>query len=191
MNESELWTIFREGDESAFTSLYKLSYKKLYSYGLNLGMEDEQIRDIIQDLFIKLYTKPELIKEADTIKPFLFVSMRNAFINQKRVKNKYLSIEQIDNFDLRYSIHEDSIEKEEERKSIEDRINNIISGLTPRQKEIIYLRFLHQMSYEEIADIMNMSEQSARNLVYRTIDGIKKRSNGYKLVFLILVNTLY
>ena len=64
--------------------------------------------------------------------------------------------------------------------------------MTPRQKEIIYLRFLHQKEYEEIAQIMDMSEQAARNLTYRAMEKIRKENNDFfVLLFMIALFSDY
>lgn len=184
--ESELWLSFISGNKEAFVTFYKQVYEQLYSYGLNLGTNTDQLRDIIQELFIKIYTKPELIKDVSTIRSFLFVSVRNAFINQEKYKNKHIRLHDIENFDFSYSVENTRIEDEEELKNIKDRVNKIISVLTPRQKEIIYLRFLHQMEYEEIANIMDMSEQAARNLIYRAMEKMRKNDKDFMILLLFL-----
>jgi RNA polymerase sigma factor (sigma-70 family) len=79
------------------------------------------------------------------------------------------------------------LEDEEERNEIKEKIDAILKSLTPRQKEIIYLRFLQQMEYDEIAKIMNMSEQAARNLLHRALENARKNNTGLVLFILLLV----
>jgi len=178
-NESDLWSSFVNGDKEAFSHFYKHNYQRLYSYAISLGMDEEQVRDIIQELFIKLYMKPQLIREVSTIRSFLFVSIKNAFINQINFKRKHVNYEYIENFELSYCVENTKLEDEEEVKRIKDKVDEIISCLTPRQKEIIYLRFLQQMEYDEIAQIMDMSEQAARNLIYRAMEKARKNNTDF------------
>lgn len=188
--DSELWTAFTDGDKDAFSIFYKQNYTKLYTYGISLGLNDEGVRDIIQELFVKLYTRPELIKEVGTIQPFLFASVRNAFINHEKLSSKYLSLHQIGNFELNYSIENHQIEDEEELRILQQKVDKVISSLTSRQKEIIYLRFLHQMDYSEIAQIMQLSEQAARNLTHRAMEKMRKDNPDFTgcifLLFMLL-----
>ena len=89
-------------------------------------------------------------------------------------------------------IENTQIEDEEELKALKEKIHRIINSLTPRQKEIIYLRFLHQKEYEEIAQIMDMSEQAARNLTYRAMEKIRKENNDFfVLLFMIALFSDY
>ena len=62
-----------------------------------------------------------------------------------------------------------------------------MKGLTGRQKEIIYLRFIHEMSFEEISEIMKINIQSARNLLFRSMEKIRKESSSVTILFLINV----
>ncbi len=180
-----LWDSFLKGDQQAFSIFYKNNYTMLYSYGRRLQMDDDQIRDIIHDIFLKLYSNPAIIKATNTIRPFLLVSMRNAFINLQKKTQKQVHTEVLD-FDFKYTVENDFWDKEKQ-VDVKREVDNIIRQLTPRQKEIIYLRFLYEMSYEEIAQIMNMSEQAARNLVYRTIDRIRKDNLQAAFVFFLFL----
>ena len=191
-NELDLWKLFLEGDKEAFSVFYRHNYRKLYSYGISLGMDSELIDDIIQELFVKLYTRPQLIKDFSTIQAFLYAAVRNAFVNHEKQRKKYLYLDEFENFELPYFVENTQIEDEEELKALKEKIHRIINSLTPRQKEISYLRFLHQKEYEEIARIMDMSEQAARNLTYRAMEKIRKENNDFfVLLFMIALFSDY
>lgn len=191
-NELDLWKLILEGDKEAFSVFYRHNYRKLYSYGISLGMDSELIDDIIQELFVKLYTRPQLIKDFSTIQAFLYAAVRNAFVNHEKQRKKYLYLDEFENFELPYFVENTQIEDEEELKALKEKIHRIINSLTPRQKEIIYLRFLHQKEYEEIARIMDMSEQAARNLTYRAMEKIRKENNDFfVLLFMIALFSDY
>ncbi len=187
-SNSELWTSFiKDHKKEAFTILYKRQYGKLYAYSISLGIGIEETKDLIQDLFIKLYTQPSLIKDVDTMDSFLFVSIRNRAINWIKRSKREQILPQKESFEFNYAIELTDIEDEEDRKDIQKKINKIMSSLTPRQKEIIYLRFLHQMDYNEIAKIMGLSEQAARNLTHRAI---KKAQHIDEKTFMLLLTIL-
>ena len=190
VNIANLWASFNnEQKADAFASFYKSLYGKLYAYSINLGVNEDAAKDIIQDLFVKLYTHPSLIKNIDTIDSFLFVSVRNSVINWQKRSNREQSFPEKETFEFAYTVEQTTIEDEEERKLIQEKIDKIMSVLTPRQREIIYLRFLHQMRYDEIATIMGLSEQSARNLAHRSIKKVQASYNVdiYTLLLLLIL----
>jgi RNA polymerase sigma factor (sigma-70 family) len=184
-SETDLWLAFKEGHKEAFSRLYEIYYSKLYTYGIRIGMDDAQVRDAIQEISLKLYTKPEIIVDASTLLPFLFRSVRNYFINIYKKESTQVHIEDSMPFSFDYTIEEHII-AEEERKALTAQIQDIFSCLTPRQKEIIYFRFLYDMEYEEIAGIMHISQHSARNALYKAFEKIRKNYPPHALSFLFL-----
>lgn len=188
---SDLWISFMNGNESAFSEIYKSSYRMLYSYGLSFKISEEYVRDIIQDLFLKLYSRPQLVKDATTLRPFLFTAMRNSCINSVKVTQRHAKLDNIEDFDLNFSVNENIIEDKEEQDNVKALIKKILASVTVRQREIIYLRFLHQMEYEEISEIMNMTEQAARNLIYRAMEKIRKDHSNYDYTLFLILLTYY
>ncbi len=61
---------------------------------------------------------------------------------------------------------------------------NALAQLSARQKEIIYLKFYQNLSYEEVSDIMNINYQVARNLLSQAIKTMKKILQKLPLLFL-------
>jgi DNA-directed RNA polymerase specialized sigma subunit, sigma24 homolog len=58
----------------------------------------------------------------------------------------------------------------------------------PRQKEIIYLKYYMNLSYEEVSEVMNINYQAARNLVYQSIKVLK---NVLTLQLVVLLISVY
>ncbi len=185
--EETYWSAFLKGEKAAFSQLYECCYPKLYTYGINLGMNDSQIRDGIQEIFFKLYKKPEYITDASTLLPFLFSSIRNSYINILKKQSVHIDVEKhITSFTFEYSM-EDELTAKEEQQALTKKIDKIMSCLTSRQKEIIYFRFLYDMEYEEIAKIMTITPQSARNTIYKAFEKIRKNFPNYLPYFIGLI----
>jgi len=190
-SEQDLWIAFRNGHIEAYSCLYKKYYQKLYNYGINLGLDSLQASDAIQDIFLKLFERPDLITNVSTLSSFLFRSIRNYFINCITKENRYVDInENVISFSFDYSI-EESLVAEEEKHAITKLVAEVLSGLTSRQKEIIYFRYMYEMDYEEIAQIMNISQQSARNLLYKAFEKIRKKYPQYLPLIIWLIKNIF
>ncbi|MDR0573295.1 MAG: RNA polymerase sigma factor [Tannerella sp.] len=179
----ELWQAFVDGEKAAFSKLYKILYRKLYTYGINTGMTNECVEDTIQELFIKLYINPKQITTPSTLLPFLLTSLRNSFLNIEKSSKRNIRIDDIESFRFDFLVENNPFEEKEEQELLKKQIARILESLTSRQREIIYLKFLMQMSYEEISSIMQLTEQAARNLTHRAIEKIRK-NNPYFFLFL-------
>jgi RNA polymerase sigma-70 factor (ECF subfamily) len=79
-------------------------------------------------------------------------------------------------------------EQEDEEKKI--RLLKAIEQLSGRQKEIVYLKYYQNLSYDEICDIMNINYQVARNLLYQAIKSLKKWLPG-PLGLIFLLSTIH
>lgn len=166
-----LWKEYLDGNEFAFSRLYFLFFDDLLTYGRRIGGDDEMVEDVIQDLFVKLYQRKHELHDNTKLRPFLFRALKNRVYNQLLRHSKQRSLEDYE-FNLNYTIDDEVFSNEKQRLS--DEVHRIMRGLSGRQKEIIYLRFVHEMSFDEISEIMDIHVQSARNLLFRSIEKIRK-----------------
>lgn len=181
----DLWMQFLNGNEMAFSELYCLSFDELLIYGCKVGGNSEMVEDILQDLFLKLYQRKIVLDDNTKLRPFLYKALKNQVYNQLLRNSKLQSLVEYE-FDLKYTIdNQFTIINVED---ISDEVQQILSCLTSRQKEIIYLRFVHEMTFEEISEIMEINIQSARNLITRSMEKLRKESRPY--VFYLLISTL-
>ena len=171
----DLWVQFWGGNEMAFSQLYCLCFDDLLAYGRRVGGDNEMVEDLIQDLFLKLYQKKIILEDNTKLRSFLFRALKNLIYNQLLRNAKLQSLPDYDfAFDLDYTIDEQLSWMHDQ--GLSDEVHHILKGLTGRQKEIIYLRFIHEMSFEEISEIMKINIQSARNLLFRSMEKIRKES---------------
>lgn len=172
----QLWKEFQAGNESAFATIYEKHVALLYSYGLKLVYDKELVKDAIQDLFIELWDTKNKLAEVQSIKAYLYKSLRRKLIAQVTKERK--------KFDRNYDVETSNkkttsfeinlIEKqrfEEQRQEL----NNALAHLSEKQREIIHLKFYGHLSYSEIAEIMSLNKKSVYNLIARTIKLLKKR----------------
>ena len=182
----DLWVQFWGGNEMAFSQLYCLCFDDLLAYGRRVGGDNEMVEDLIQDLFLKLYQKKIILEDNTKLRSFLFRALKNLIYNQLLRNAKLQSLPDYDfAFDLDYTIDEQLSWMHDQ--GLSDEVHHILKGLTGRRKEIIYLRFIHEMSFEEISEIMKINIQSARNLLFRSMEKIRKESSSATILFLINV----
>lgn len=166
------------------TALYNLYVNDLFTYGCYLGFEREIVKDAIHDVFVKLTTNESKLNQIAQIKIYLFKSLKNRLIDiYKGTKREVtlgndmpfegLSIEEMP-FNIVVNIEEDLIE-EEERLQIKTEIEEMLNSLTERQREIIYLRFVQEYDYKDIAELLNISVHGCQKLVSKAILSLRKK----------------
>ena len=176
----------QEGDMQ-FIALYKFYYQDLYAYGVSLGFNTEDVKDAIQEVYLKLYFNEHLCIDEEKIKFYLLRSVRNQLIDWERTKKDTSSIEEEErSFKLSVSVEESFISDEEDLL-LKKRVNRILDLLTDHQREIVYLHFIEEMPYEEIAVMLDMKIQTVRGQVFKAMEKLRKLdSKDYFLFFLIL-----
>lgn len=160
-----------------FIDIYKLYYENLFAYGVSLGFSSENVKDAIQEVFLNLYNNESLDIDIDTIKIkfYLLRSVKNKLIDMERKYKLHTEhLEKYDNeFKLMVSV-EDLIIDEENKDLLKKRIETILNKLSKQQREIIYLRFIEEMPYEEIALLLDMKVQTIRGQVFKAMDKLRK-----------------
>jgi len=183
--EDEILRDFCNGSEFAFTTLYNKYVNTLLPYGISLGFNREILKDAIQDVFIKLYSNRQQLKEVKNFKFYLFRSFKNRLLD---IQKGTVDTNELDPHEMRFSIKTtvlDDLIEEEDRTLIQNKINQLLGCLTNRQREAIFLRFIHEMDYEEVGKLLSMTPQASRKLVSRAIGRIREKNlMAYLAIFI-------
>lgn len=184
-SEAEIWKKFKHGDESAFIWIYKNYFTVLYNFARQFEQDSDAVKDHIQELFIYIRNNRNRLTDVQSIKFYLFKSLRRRLLSDKKRKFSFLSIfnsESKCSFDVELS---DSPEIKLINQTIEsekkERLTNSMKKLTLRQKEAVVHFFYEGLSYKEIAEIMELKMvKSARKLIYRAIDTLRVELQDFK-----------
>ena len=168
------WERFLSGDDAAYSLIYNEFVQILFRYGLRFTSDSELIKDCIQELFTTLYKNRKRLVSPANVKVYLFICLKNNLTRAiyRKEKVKYIEEETI-SFLLEPTVEEQFINDESEgiRKNM---VEKILSVLTPRQKEIIYYRYIQELDFSEICSLMHLNYQSAQNLLQRSINKVRE-----------------
>lgn len=169
-----LWNAFREGNREAYAGIYKLYIEDLLSYGYRVTSNRQLIKDSIQDLFLHLWLHRENLSETDSIKFYLFRSLRNRILRniEKSDILPQTADSILENIIEDFSFEQELMAQETEVQQI-GRLQKAINKLSKRQQEVIQLRYHNDFSLEEIENLMQLNNQSVRNLLHRAISQLR------------------
>jgi RNA polymerase sigma factor (sigma-70 family) len=174
MSDKKIWLGLKNGDKSCLESLYRENVNILYNYGKKLHQNEDVVLDEIQNLFIHLWDIRSKLPEEVNSKAYLITSFRNRIIdNFRRDKHNIIQIGEKHDIESHDFIENQLINNENDIQQ-NNKLKKAIEKLTSKQKEIIYLKYNLNHSYEEIAEILEINYQSARNLIHRTITELRK-----------------
>jgi RNA polymerase sigma factor (sigma-70 family) len=129
--------------------------------------------------------------DTNNIQFYLIRSFKRKLLRQLQKEKRY-NLNDTDEeytFDITYSIEHDIIIEEKSNQKVY-LLHKAIMSLSPRQKEVIYLKFTMELEYDEIAEIMDMSIESCRNLIYRAIKSLKDSFQANGSLFLFFLHNL-
>ncbi|EPR67661.1 RNA polymerase sigma factor [Cyclobacterium qasimii] len=174
LSEVEIWGLVKSGNQQAFSYIYSTFSKDLYKYGHKFTQDTNLIEDVIQDLFVHIWDLKKNINVKNSIKFYLFACFRRELIKKIKCAYKNESLEEVHS---KFKWEASFLEILDENQIILESSNKISQALGQiplRQKEAIYLRYIQELSYDEISKMMDVQVPSVYNLIFK---GLKKLKN--------------
>lgn len=186
-----LWSLFKKGDKDAFLKIYHSNYEILYSYGFKISGNSDLTRDVIQEIFADLWEKKSTVADVVHIKAYLLKYLRRALLTKitAEKKSQGLNTNEENLFEVSIS-PEDLLIKNQISKEQERKILDALAQLSPRQREIIYLKFFDELDYQAIQDITSLNYQSLRNTLHKALQSLRKILAIQIIFFLLIINRL-
>uniref|UniRef100_UPI0032163938 RNA polymerase sigma factor n=1 Tax=uncultured Draconibacterium sp. TaxID=1573823 RepID=UPI0032163938 len=180
-SSQEIWRKFVEGDKEALATLYFQYFDVLLNFGMKYSANRFLVEDSIQNIFVDLLKKqPELVP-VENIRFYLIKALRNQISYDQRKNKKLTVIAEPSEMDFRITYATENALISKDRDEIQAKFLKMVTEtLTDRQKEALYLKFNCGFDYVEIAEIMQISVESARTIIYRTLKTIKKTFGNNK-----------
>jgi RNA polymerase sigma factor (sigma-70 family) len=184
--EEALWQAVTEGCEVAFEQLYRCYFSDLFYYGKQYLREEEAVNDAIQDLFVDIWRTRRSLGQARSVKLYLMISLRRKIHRSQRPEERIRrNWEDLPESVLPTYASAEAILAERENDFFQaERLNDWLTQLPARQHEALVLRYYHDMEYAEIAELLDIREQTSRNLVQKALQTLRKFS--ISLIFCIL-----
>lgn len=176
--QMKFWNQFiQDGDRDALSQIYFLYYDFLFDYGLKHTSDKQVVEDVIQETFVSMIRHRKSIGIVRNLSGYLITTFRNQLFLDLKKQRKTILTEQMpeEQFDYFREPDQDITDKEN-LEQLYLTIRQCIAKLTSRQQEIIFLRFEREISYEEIANVMNISVDSCYKSVHRAIKTVRSEA---------------
>ena len=175
--DEELIADYQTGNEEALKMLFERYKKPIFNFALRMLGNRADAEDVTSEVFITLVTKKDAYKPTAKFSTWIFTVTRNASISKLRKRKKSFTMwfQKEDSKDYEQwevpdnRLPSDNIVKNETKLQL----SRAISNLPPEQREAIILREYHQMSYDQIKEIMNCSLDKVKILIYRAREQLR------------------
>lgn len=162
---NELFIELKDNNKIAFEKLYTKYNKLVYGVAFSILKNKEDSEDVVQIVFSKLYKIDKNKLPSNKEASWLYTLTKNETISFLRKKNNDINLESI------YEIED----KDNEINNIIDQVefNRLISGLNDKEKQIISLKILANLSFDEIGKLLNEPTGTIKWRYYKSIHTLK------------------
>ncbi len=186
--DEDLLILLKKGDRDAFNCIYNRYWKGLFFCALKKLGEKEEAEDLIQDLFVSIWTKREDFEISSSLKAYLFTALKYKIINHfefKKVRRKHLATLK-DAFSELDNGTSNTLLAEEVEKRVEVGINK----LSPKVKLVYQLSRDENLSLDEIAERLEVSKQTVKNQISKALKVLKAHLN-HSYLWIIFATFIY
>ena len=182
----QLWQEYRSGDMYALAKIMQSYYSDLFHWGMRLHPNREFIKDCIQEVFLNLWKGQQSLSSVENVRAYLLAVLKSRILCEltKKHTTHQSALSEEYTFSVEFAADVRLIEEENEVYQIR-KLERIINHLPERQKELIYLRFYQNLSFEQIAEVMHLGRQSVYNLLQKSLISLRKNWPVGSVAFLI------
>ncbi|KOH46282.1 RNA polymerase sigma factor [Sunxiuqinia dokdonensis] len=186
--DDRLVTFLKKGDKQAFKILFEKYGARLYSFALKYLKETEDAKDLLNEVFLKLWENRQTLKTNTSLQSYLFTiaynNIRQRFLRKIR-EEKYVRI-----FAEEYLFDTSKNEEQLDYQLFVDKINRIIDLLPSRRREIFTLSYKEELKNQQIAERLGLSDHHVKKqlVIARkfVLDKVKEDNGLAGLLFLYL-----
>jgi RNA polymerase sigma-70 factor (ECF subfamily) len=178
-----------EGDEAAFNIIFSQYRERLFAYLFTITKSKETTEEIVLDVFMKLWLGREIVTEIQNLQSFLYRVAHNKAIDFLRSAQRS-PVQQNDIWEaIQSTAGEASSDHLLHRHNTETALNEAIEQLSPMRQKVFQLSREEGMSYDQIADHLNLSRNTVRNHVAASLEFIRKylQDKGYDMAVVAVI----
>lgn len=188
--DKRLWNQLKSGNVEAFGALYDVHADFLYGYGMKIMNNDVLVSDLIQNLFLYIFEKKENLSDPVSVRAYLCTSLKHMAFRQleKESRNRIVSFDTINEYDFELDIDiETALIQHELEEEYLLKLQKALDALSPQQREVIYLKYYKGFTNDEIAEVLEVSNQVVRNISSRALIRLREVGNIKSVMLLIIV----
>lgn len=154
-------------------------------YGMKICGDITVVEDCLQNLFITLWEKRENLGETTSIRNYLLASLRRSIYKYRDKRSISTDPQELRSKDQQSEdTFEDLIIKGEMDSEQKARFKDALTQISARQREVIYLRYYEDKDYDEICEIMGISYQGARNMLFKALRSLRDKLAWITFLFI-------
>ncbi len=169
VTDDDLFLMFREGEVEAFDTLFDRHYVSVYNFARTMLREAGAAEEVLQETFLAVARAAKTYQAQGIFGTWLLRIVRNRCLNRLETERarREVVIDDPTGIVLQYPSREPSpLERASVNEQV-DRVRRAMRALPDRQREAIALYAFEQMTYQEIADVLELPINTVKTLIHR------------------------
>ncbi len=191
MHAEDLITRAREGDAVAQGKLMQAWYKRIYNFGYKFFFDHDLAMEVAQKTFIAMHRHIAFLQEASRFRPWLYTIAVNCCREElrKRKSSRAVSLdalrpgpEEENSRTWEVAAHRhDNPERTLRQTELADILQNCLMQLSEEQREVVIMKEYEGMKFREIAEALNLSENTVKSRMYYGLEAMKRMLERKKI----------
>lgn len=176
---------FREGSENTFREIYQYFGPKVYRFAFSFLKEKQQSEEIVQETLIVLWENRQSFDESKALEPYLFTIAKRLVLDQlrKTLSTKSLRERLLVAMSEQHNETEEQIIFSDMLVFAEKAINEL-----PKQQQVVFkLSRIEGLSYDEIAERLNLSRNTVKNHLVVAAKRLRTCFDSQEITYLLLI----
>ncbi len=177
----DTWNSLLSNQQSSLEELYNQHYIGLLNYGVKFTRQPELTKDCIFQLFLTLWDNRAKLPPVTNVRSYLLTCLHRELLSHIN-KNKYTGLDNAtwsEFYPDREFSYEDILIQSQYNRDIRKKVIIAFDGLSPREKELLRLKFFEDRNYDEIADTCNITKRTAYNIIHAALKTLKQSLNRH------------
>lgn len=173
----------REGDRSAQGKLVQLWYKRIYNFSYKYFFDHDLAMEVSQKTFISMHRSIVGLQDVARFKPWLYTIAVNFCREElrRRKSSRAVSLEELKPGEGEVSQswetsrgRRENPERQLRQSELSDLLQNCLLELSEEQRVVVIMKEYEGLKFREIAEVLNVSENTVKSRMYYGLDGLKK-----------------
>ncbi|MQY78730.1 MAG: RNA polymerase sigma-70 factor [Bacteroidetes bacterium] len=187
--DQKLVKTLKKGDVFAFNELFHKYSQKVYNFSIKHLENEEDVKDLVQEIFMKIWDKRKEIDANKSFNGFLFTITLNLIRNyfRKKVKDRKLVNKWLEETEP----YSDSTKLSIEFRSLEKVVNTIVEQLPPKRRMVFRLSRNEGISNDDIARRMNIQKKTVENHLNLALRYLRERLQEQSFLVILFFVLFY
>ena len=189
ITDADLAHRIKYGEKKAYQKLFERYAPKIHQFSLSYLKNEEDAEELVQDVFLKIWEKREILDASQNIKAYIFKIAVNTiydFIRYKNIESAFSDFAKV-NFNRSSNDTWDTVVFEEMKTTL----NGLIAKMPEQRKRIFRLSKTKGLTNDEIAQKLNLSKRTVENQLYRAIIFLKEHLKNESLFAIFFFYLFY